>query len=271
MAKRFTDTEKYKKEFIKNLPAAYKLFWDYLYHDCTFAGIWYVEMDVAQARIGMDAPVNKDEALSLFNNGEQRIIILNGGKKWFIKPFVDFQYGTLVKTNKLHIGVMRELQKEGVSISLKGRGIDTPCDFSQGVKDKDKEKDKSLGVKGIVKGKSEQFIIAWSAFLEMRKSIRKEAKEHAQKLLLDKLNKLSTDESTQIQIINQSTMNSYQGFWELKGESYGKGKPSRIDPERRKQYENLRVTTIDCDKLRGDAGAGRDTDDVNAESASKIS
>jgi uncharacterized phage protein (TIGR02220 family) len=132
MAKRFTDTNKYKKPFIRNLPGAYKLFWDYLYHDCSFAGIWHVDLDVAQIMVGKDMPIDKEKALSLFNAEEERIVVLNGGKKWLIRPFLAFQYGELVDTNKLHVGVMRELKKEGVSIPL--------IYPLQGVKDKDKDK-----------------------------------------------------------------------------------------------------------------------------------
>ena len=110
MSKRFTDTEKYKKKFIRELPGAYKLFWDYLYHDCSFAGIWYVDFEVAQIRIGKDMPIDKEEAIKLFNKDEERIIILNGGSKWFIKAFILFQYGELNSNNKLHLGVSRELE-----------------------------------------------------------------------------------------------------------------------------------------------------------------
>lgn len=133
MAKRFTDTEKYKKAFIRSLPGAYKLFWDYLYHDCSFAGIWHVDFEVAQVMIGKDMLVDKDEALRLFNADEERIAVLDKGKKWLIKPFLAFQYGELVETNKLHIGVMRELKKVGVSIPLH-RGM-------AGAKEKEKDKD----------------------------------------------------------------------------------------------------------------------------------
>jgi len=134
MAKRFTDTEKYKKHFIRNLPAAYKIFWDYLYHDCDHAGIWYVDMEVAQIRIGKDAPIDKEKALELFNQGETRIYVLNGGRKWFIKPFVEFQYGVLNPNNRVHQSVIEELKREGAY-----KYLTSPI---QGAKDKDKDIDK---------------------------------------------------------------------------------------------------------------------------------
>ena len=46
--KRFTDTDKYKKPFIRGLKGAYKLLWDYLYHECDNAGVWIDDFDVAQ-------------------------------------------------------------------------------------------------------------------------------------------------------------------------------------------------------------------------------
>lgn len=144
MGKRFTDTEKYKKDFIRRLPGPYKLLWDYLYHDCSFAGIWHVDFEVAQIRIGKDMSVTKETALKLFNEDEERIVVLNKGNKWFIKPFITFQYGELNPINKLHLGVMRELSKEGVSM-----GDKCPID---GAKDKykEKDKDKDKEIRGVI-------------------------------------------------------------------------------------------------------------------------
>ena len=81
-SKRFTDSDKYKNPFFRSLPAAYKLFWDYLYHDCNHAGIWIVDFEVAQIRIGKDVFIDKEESLKLFNEGEEEllclIVVLNG-------------------------------------------------------------------------------------------------------------------------------------------------------------------------------------------------
>jgi phage replication O-like protein O len=53
----------------------------------------------------------------------------------------------------------------------------------------------------------------WNAFLEMRKSIKKPAGSRAQELLIKKLLKLGGDPNA---IIEQSIMNSWQGFFEVK-------------------------------------------------------
>lgn len=140
MAKRFTDTDKYKKRFIRGLPGPYKLFWDYLYHDCDHAGIWQVDFEVAQIYLGKDMPVSKDEALSLFNKDEERVVVLNGGSKWFIKSFVDFQYGELNPDNRVHHSILTLLKKEGIKGLTRGLQAST---------DKDKDKDKDKEGKGL--------------------------------------------------------------------------------------------------------------------------
>lgn len=88
MAKRFTDTEKWKKGFIRSLPPSYKLLWLYMLDDCDNAGVWQVEVEVASIRIG--AKLNEKEALKLFGNN---VISFDEGSKWFIKEFVKFQQG----------------------------------------------------------------------------------------------------------------------------------------------------------------------------------
>ena len=88
MAKRFTDTEKWKKGFVRSLPPAYKLLWLYMLDDCDNAGVWQVEVEVASIRIG--TKLNEKEALKLFGNN---VISFDGGTKWFVKEFVKFQQG----------------------------------------------------------------------------------------------------------------------------------------------------------------------------------
>lgn len=143
MAKRFTDTNKYKKPFIRSLKGPYKLLWDYLYLECNHAGIWIVDFDIAQIYLGADMPVSKEEALRCFNADETRIIEIDGGKKWFIKSFIEFQYGFLDPRNRVHNSVLLELQKQNVNKDLI-RALQGPMD-----KDKDKEEDFSIEVKEL--------------------------------------------------------------------------------------------------------------------------
>jgi hypothetical protein len=146
MAKRFTDTNKYKKPFIRSLPAAYKLMWDFLYHDCDHAGIWIVDFEIAQAYIGKDAVVSKETSLKMFNEGEIRIVELDGGKKWFIPSFIEFQYGHLSEKNRAHLSVISILQKFDLlntdfTLKTKIKPLTSPL---QGAKDKDKDKEQDM-------------------------------------------------------------------------------------------------------------------------------
>jgi hypothetical protein len=144
MAKRFTDTDKYKKPFIRSLPVEYKVLWDYLYHECNHAGIWIVDFEIA--KIYINANIDKKIALELFNKNEIRIIELNHGSKWFIPSFIDFQYGQLNENNRAHNSVIQILKKYNL-IDNKGlvRGLYTPIDKDidkYKYKDKEKEKEK---------------------------------------------------------------------------------------------------------------------------------
>ena len=139
MAKRFTDTQKYHKPFIRGLQGAYKVLWDYLYHDCDHAGIWIVDFEIAQIYIGKDMPVNKSDALKFFNSGEKRIVEINKGTKWFIPSFIEFQYGELNPENRAHKSVINILKKYNLYSDSKGL-----ISSLQGAKDKDKDKDKEM-------------------------------------------------------------------------------------------------------------------------------
>lgn len=61
------------------------------------------------------------------------------------------------------------------------------------------------------------------AFLEMRKSIKKPMGERAVTLLLNKLKRLSADVKTQIDILNQSILHSWQDVYPLKDDYKQRG------------------------------------------------
>jgi hypothetical protein len=147
MAKRFTDTHKYKKPFIRSLPGPYKLLWDFLYHDCDHAGIWILDLQIAQTYIGHDMPIDPKKALELFNTPEeQRIVEIDNGKKWFIPSFIEFQYGHLSEKNRAHLNVISILKKFGLlndDLTLKKifKPLTRPL---QGAKEQEKEQEKEM-------------------------------------------------------------------------------------------------------------------------------
>ena len=154
MAKRFEDTNKYKKPFIRGLKGAYKVLWDYICLDCDHAGIWQADFEIAQIYIGKDMPVNSEDAIKFFNEDEERIVLLDGGNKWFIKPFVDFQYGVLNPENRAHNSVIQSLNKHNLTIQPKG--LITPL---EGCKDMDMDKDKDK-----VKEYCDDFLKFWTIY-----------------------------------------------------------------------------------------------------------
>lgn len=130
MAKRFTDTDKWKKPYIRGLQGAYKLLWLYILDDCDHAGIWQVDFEVASIRIGEQ--VNEKDAIEAFG---ERIEIFNDGTKWFIVDFVDFQYGPLSEKNRMHLSVINILTKNQVGAYkplTRGQGYGQGQGISQG-------------------------------------------------------------------------------------------------------------------------------------------
>ena len=152
MAKRFTDTEKWKKPFIRGLQGAYKLLWLYICDDCDHAGIWQVDMEVAAIRIG--EKIDSKEAIKSF---DEKIIIFDKGNKWFIPSFLEFQYPSgLNSDNRAHNSVIILLEKYNLRIS-KNKPLISPLEGSMDM-DMVKDMDKDM-VKGEKKVKFKENIL----------------------------------------------------------------------------------------------------------------
>lgn len=143
MAKRMTDTDKWKKRFVRELSPQHKLLWFYILDDCNHAGIWDVDLEVASIRVGFD--LTHDNLPSSFG---EKVISFDNGDKWFIPEFIDFQYGELNPNSNVHKSVIALLDKYNLEGYLKG---------SQGVQStlNNKDKDKDI-VK--VKAKVKRFV-----------------------------------------------------------------------------------------------------------------
>ena len=134
MAKRFTDTDKWKKKWIRELSPEMKLFWFYLLDNCDHAGIWEVDIDLAAFQIGIE--LDESTILNTFN---RKIVPFKPGK-WFIPKFIDYQYGELNKSNRAHLSVIKILTKyklyKGLNEVEQGA-----YKILEGAKDKDKYKE----------------------------------------------------------------------------------------------------------------------------------
>lgn len=145
MAKRFTDTNKFRKHFFRGLPGAYKLLWDFICLDCDHAGIWHIDFENAQYFVGRDMPITIEKALELFNSDEIRIVVFDNNKKWFIPSFIQFQYQKLSEKNRAHQSVIDSLKKFGLIDENLSPIIKPPKPLWQQPKgDKDMVKDKDM-------------------------------------------------------------------------------------------------------------------------------
>ena len=106
MAKRYTDTDIYNKEWYHELDVKYKAFWDYICRTCNHVGIWDVNIRLASFLINCD--YTKPEILKVFNG---RIIIIEEDK-WILPKFIKFQYGdNLNPNNNVHKSVIAMIDK----------------------------------------------------------------------------------------------------------------------------------------------------------------
>ena len=98
MSKRLSDTEIWKKSWFYDLDQKYKLFWFYILSDCDAAGVWSVNLKLANNILGYK--LDHDELLNTF---KEQIVVLNEGKYWIIVDFIKFQYGYPLSENSKKI------------------------------------------------------------------------------------------------------------------------------------------------------------------------
>jgi len=203
MAKRFTDTKKWEKKWFRSLTNTQKVFWNFILDHCDHAGIWDVDFDFASIFCG---ELNETEIREVFK--KQYAEIANG-KQWFIKDFVEFQYGDLNPNNNLHRSVLTILQKAGAI-----QPLNSPC---SGAKDKDKVKDKekeSIYSDKFTYLNDAYFKSAYDDYLTMRKAIKKPMTPRAEKMALEELHKHPIQ--TAVKMMEQSVFNSWAGIFPLK-------------------------------------------------------
>lgn len=168
MAKRYTDSDKWKKSWFRRLTPLEKCFWSYVLDNCNHAGIWEVDFELASYCIGEEL-----NAIDIMKAFRKQYVPFSTGKRWFIMDFIDFQYGELNTEVRAHASVISILKRAGLWEAFQLRNlaekdiknleaapdlskidadlskivvnpsIDKPLvDTLQSVKDKDKDMDK---------------------------------------------------------------------------------------------------------------------------------
>ena len=221
MAKRFTDTAKWKDTWFQDLPAKYKLFWIYLLDECDAAGLWKPNIRLATFQIG--EPFEEAELKRVFCD---RITITESGY-WFITKFINFQYGELSESSKPHLSIIKILH----SHKIKGypKGIHTLQE-----KEKEKDKEKDSGEKEVKEKEGEsksrtktktayraedeslphggEFPAAWAEWCKHRRESRKPITPTAARQQLSDLGGMDVERA--VAAIKHSIAGGYQGIFE---------------------------------------------------------
>ena len=105
MAKRFTDTDKWKDEWYTELSTDYKVIWQYLLDTCDNAGIY--KRNIKLLNYYCNTNVSDKDILNVF---KLRVTPISD-EKWIINKFCVFQYGPdfLESKNKAVISVVNKL------------------------------------------------------------------------------------------------------------------------------------------------------------------
>jgi hypothetical protein len=121
MAKRHTDTGIFDQQWFQQLAPEYKCFWFYICAKCDHAGIWDVNLPLAQFFIGAAKIDDNNEILKMFGD---RIINL-GNDKWYLTKYVAFHHGEVLHpNNNFHNSIIKSLDRFGlVEVDEKGNFI----------------------------------------------------------------------------------------------------------------------------------------------------
>ena len=168
MAKRFTDTDKWKDEWYTELSNDYKVIWQYLLDTCDNAGIY--KRNIKLLNYYCNTNVSDEDILNTF---KARVTPISD-EKWIINKFCVFQYGPdfLESKNKAVVCAVKKLIENKLyesstntvmipyvspinTLSIPYQSsIDSPKEQEQDkdkVKEQDKAQDKSKGnIKNIV-------------------------------------------------------------------------------------------------------------------------
>jgi hypothetical protein len=106
MAKRFTDTDKWKKAWFRQLGHKLQNIWNYLCDSCDHSGVWDVDMGLLEFQTGVK--ISLEEILSVFQG---KVYLFDHGSKLWVVPFFEFQYGSTKEEFKARVSALRRLRE----------------------------------------------------------------------------------------------------------------------------------------------------------------
>ncbi len=102
MAKRFTDSDKWKDDWYISLSNDYKIVWQWLLDNCSHTGL--CKRSISLLNMMCKVAISEKDIIE-FSNG--RIIIIED--YWFIPKFLKFQYSTLLSCKPAIISVVKDI------------------------------------------------------------------------------------------------------------------------------------------------------------------
>lgn len=124
----------------------------------------------------------------------------------------------------------------GSNVDISGSNVDISKQIREDKRREDKirkdnKKSPASGLSGIIAAytQNNDLRTALGEFVKMRKTLRKPLTENALNLQLKELNKLGDNDSVKLAVVNQSVMNSWQGFYPLKKEAAQKAQRQEED------------------------------------------
>jgi hypothetical protein len=149
MAKRMTETEKWKDPWFSNLTNDERIAWLYLLDDCDNAGVW--QFNIRALNFNCNTNFKEDELISIFS---ERFVKISSDR-FFIIKFCEYQYGIdfLKKNSKPILSAIDKLKKYNlvkendkgnytISIPLPNPYLTTKEQEQDKAKETDKAKDK---------------------------------------------------------------------------------------------------------------------------------
>lgn len=132
MAKRLTDTEKWKDDWFLSLNNDYRMIWLYIIDNCSHAGIF--KKSFGLMNFCCNTKITEKEFLEVFQDR-----VKDYGNFYFIPKFILFQYNDLSSNKPVVVSVRNELKKLNVETMIQ-QSLNNDCIT---IKDKSKSKDKS--------------------------------------------------------------------------------------------------------------------------------
>lgn len=259
MARRFTDTEKWKDEWYLGLSNDHKAIWQYLLDNCTPAGRFKKGYELLN--FCCKTSITEVELIKI--TGER---LLDCGNFFLIIKFLQYQYPKGLNSNKpAIISVRGEIEQYNLQDKVIKQLGDKYLDkrlFKSTKNTKPKElKPKPIKLDPLAQFsylKNEQFSSMFKNYLEMRAKIKKPATDKAKEIILKDLHKYEI--GIAVKMLENSVINSWQGVFPLK-DNFGKPiqkavkkpveQPAPSEEDRKKLLELINNTKNSLNKVEG--------------------